>query len=311
MELRLTKFNKTKAFFCLSALLVPALFSSCTDAVTGEKEDAATADTLEMKTEAIALAPPTFRTELSFYNQLFSKSNCSDLESLDSITGAISCSVFRFGINEFFENYSSGGSLNYRPSKIKIDDDFERYINWVDNSQKYNIVFHYGYIKSSGKIVYIMSKGEVYGNNISVSYCPFYEDEQNQQNPYYVLLDSRVGDGHRKIRLDEFRDLTRDYATNIKYNGSDLDPNKDPLMVYHNVDEFLNFLSFDNSDNLYLYIAHGALLSHQPLFAMGNDQVFFEINNSPITAGDQFNNKGLDIGRLCPPNCPTPVTICN
>jgi hypothetical protein len=304
--------------------------TSCGDEQNQGNTEQESSNTEEVETKALDAAvtansgtpvPPDFSApgKLAVYNRLLGNSDCSNKSDSLSFTGPIDCSTFTEGIKRFEPQYTSdAGNLNLNPSIVKLSNKFKLVIQQAVAGGRYGLVFHYGYDEAGDSLVYILSKGEIYGKDTLISYCPFVDAINN--NDFYLLMATQNGSGYNEIDASTFKIYTDAYFDKIKRDGKELTPaNKDPQMVYHRANGFANFLSAFNTQNpTYLYIGHGSFPPtsstenrHVPFFALGNDRVFFMINNTPSANNDDFEKKGLDIGRQCPPNCPTPVSICS
>lgn len=329
MQIQASEFlRKTGISFLLYAMSAVCL-TSCVDGQNqGKTEEEATNSTavenLAENTDSTATRgtpfPPTFPDpgKLAIYNRLFSNSDCSNKLKSFAITRSIDCTTFSEGLKHFEPQYTSvAGNLNLNPSIVKLSNKLKQVIQQAVAGGHYGLVFHYGYDEAGDSLVYILSRGQIYGEDTLISYCPFVDSSNNN---FYLKMATKNGSGYNEINAGSFKNYTDAYYAKIKRDGNALTPaNQDPKMVYHRPQGFAEFLSAFNSQNpTYLYIGHGSFpytssteSRHLPFFALGDDQAFFMINNQPASGTNAFENKGLDVGRLCPPNCPTPVQICN
>lgn len=261
----------------------------------------------------------SFPAHQSFYTNLLSKSSCTFLESLkDTTTGPVECSEFKSSIAQFGTVYESDGQLDYYPSKIPLTGTNNRLVSLIDRiatENRYGLVFHYGF--ENDKIVYILSKGQL-DNDGAVQYCPF-EDENDG---FFALLQPNGTDPFQEIDGQRFESLTQAYFTHMRSNEisppSRLDPTVHAKMVYHRPDSLMRFFeAFNQFSDLHLYINHGVVLSpkkdmfyHVPILTIGDQNVFYEIDNTD-NSPNVFYKKALDVGRICPPNCPKVEPNCN
>lgn len=300
----------------LLLLLSLIMLESCKESQVDNEEMSKNTDTLEARIEAVSSSPPTFSGRLDIYNNLMSLSDCAD--KFDSLTGPVNCSIFAKGLKDFRDEYNTAsGTLNLKPSVVRLNSQLRQVIQRAVAGGHYGLVFHYGYDTVGDSLVYIMSRGQIYGEDTLISVCPFVNGDNEE---VYLLMATHGGTGYVEIKQAAFTTYTTDYYSNVSKNGNPLSySTDDPKMVYHRANGFAKFLAAFNSPNpTHLYIGHGAIgdvaaggVKHVPLFALGDGQVFYTINDVIPSSGNVFRNKGLDIGRQCPPNCPTPVRTCN
>jgi len=329
MQIQASEFlRKTGSIFLLLYLVGALTLASCENEPNQVDTEQETSNTRVAETEAPSAneavtkstpVPPTFPDpgKLAIYNRLFSNSDCSNKLKSFAITRPIDCTTFSEGLKHFEPQYTSvAGNLNLNPSIVKLSNKLKQVIQQAVAGGHYGLVFHYGYDEAGDSLVYILSRGQIYGEDTLISYCPFEDSDKS----FYLLMATKNGSGYNEINAGTLKNYTDAYYAKIKRDGNALTPaNQDPKMVYHRPQGFAEFLSAFNSQNpTYLYIGHGSLpytssteSRHMPFFALGNDQAFFMIDNQPASGTNVFENKGLDVGRLCPPNCPTPVQICN
>jgi hypothetical protein len=207
------------------------------------------------------------------------------------------------------------GRLNLEPVVVPLSSQLRTVFQNAAAGGHYGLVFHYGYNETSGTLLYMMSRGQIYGEDSLISYCPLVRDDGSE---YFYLMENGVTSN--EINSTKFTEYTTAYAAFIKRNGTDLSySTKDPQMVYHRASGFQKLLSAFNAQSpTHLYIGHIALphvtaseARHLPCFALGNSSEFFRIDDNHNPQGSNaFTNKALDIGRLCPPNCPNTVLQC-
>ncbi len=297
---------------CAASVL---LISSCEESPQDSSSE-------ESENEATKEAQSQFPQHLAFYEDLFAKSSCQASLAPDPVTGPVSCTEFKDAVIAFGDNYASGAgqALDYEPTKLPfsaqnadlIIELLTEYAGQTDSG----LVFHYGHRSEGGRgeIVYILSKGELIKNPNDtasagdVSYAPFGSGENGQNQAHYIALELHNGKSYRIIDTTDFAALRDSYADNITYGGDTIDTNH-ARMAYHRaalLNEFYGEYAAEN--DLHLYIGHGGVrdtgaveMLHTPCLAFGNAAAFFELDN--IDHNATFKNKGLDIGRLCPPNC--------
>lgn len=281
----------------------------------------------------VELDEKIFPTELDFYNELFARSSCNPLEAFVEITGPLDCAPLKQALIDFVGVYSSTSNLSYMPTKLSFNnseaDILIDLIRTYNNQNHYGFVFHYGYeTQGNDRIVYILSKGTIHsepaGREGMVEYCPF-QNENNEINEHYVLLDPAGIKSYQIIYQNRFNTLKKAYLEQIKVKYNQVDIGVDvvenhPLMAYHEPEEFYDFYDlYDTVGNLHLYIGHGAFTYHgdnipvhTPCFMFGDGNEFFVLDDDDNSQRGQaaFFNKALDLGRLCPPNCPTPAFPC-
>jgi hypothetical protein len=331
MKLNNSDLSRITKLGLIAMCLVSAVsLTSCGDGQNQENTEQETSNTEEAQTKALSSevieylvppAPPTFSKtgKLKIYNRLLGNSDCSNKSNSRAFTRPIDCTTFSEGLKRFEPQYTSvKGGLKLNPSIVKLNIKLKQVIQQAVTGGHYGLVFHYGYDEAGDSLVYILSRGEIYGEDTMISYCPFVDSISN--NDFYLLMATKNGSGYNEIDASLFKSYTDAYFDKIKRDGKALTPgNKDPQMVYHRARGFADFLSAFNSQNpTYLYIGHGSFPHtsatenrHVPFFALGDNQVFFMINNYPASGTNEFENKGLDVGRQCPPNCPSTVRICN
>ena len=146
----------------------------------------------------------------------------------------------------------------------------------------------------------------------------------NQPNDYYILLKNNGGDTLEFIDQSTFCKLTGNYEDHMKrkVGGSFRHINTDPghpYYVYHEGTELHEFYQeYKNVPSPYLYIDHCARKSksttpyyHAAFFLFGDSNGAYGLDDT-VVSGQPYENKGMDIGVLCPPNCSTtPRQSCN
>ena len=298
---------------CAASVL---LISSC-----GESPRESSAEGSEK--EAREKAHSQFPQHLAFYDDLFVRSNCPASLAPDTVTGPLSCTEFKDAVIAFGRQYASvsAETLNFEPSKLPFSvqnaELIMELLAYYANQSQYGLVFHYGRRIQNGKaeIVYILSKGELIENPSDtaavgdVSFAPFGSGENGQNQAHYIALELHAGKSYRIIDEEEFEVLIKSYSNNMGYDGTAIDTNH-ARMAYHRaalLNEFYGEYAAEN--DLHLYLGHGAVenegsayMLHAPCLAFGDATVFFELDNIDYNNAT-FKNKGLDIGRLCPPNC--------
>ena len=296
------------------------------DKATSEKSKSNNKDDqFQENAEEVAQLP--FPPHLSCYTALFRLSRCTNFKGIPKITDPVHCSALKAAIREFGNRYSASGpeTLDFCPTKIHFDisnDSFlinlwERY----DNQSDFGLVFHYGYQVQGGigKIVYILSKGRV-DTNKNVQYCPFPKGENGKSATNYIVLGPQGSNSYKVILQDDFDALARNYLDGISYNGDPINAgtSKHSKMAYHKPAGLFEFYKeYKNEQNVHLYITHGCVYHpnevepiHAPCFIFGNADEFFPLDDLPLRPAGRFRLKGLDIGRLCPPNCNTTSPHC-
>lgn len=328
--MKTTLFQLPKLFLSLSLrycgfLVLIAILTACAGSgdPSNETSDSERTDSTKVETPANSTQ---FPNELAFYNNLMIYSTCPLQMGLVQNGGPINCSDFKSAVLDFYNSYRSPSGLDLYPTKLEFDvahaDLLIAIINSYGDNQTDGLVFHYGYVRngSSGKIIYILSKGKKDNNN-DIQYCAFPSGVNGQNNNHYFALEPHNNKSYRIIDQNQFTVLTQAYASSVTYNKNPLG-NQDPKMAYHDPKGLLDFYSeYKAAAKLHLYISHGAVLNtatsnklHSPCFAFGNESVFFpldDVDYQTMGLGGPFRSKGLDIGRLCPPHCRTPVTPCS
>jgi hypothetical protein len=241
------------------------------------------------------------------------RSTCFDKAFADSVTGPVSCTEFLRAIYDFGTLYTAN-NLNYRPVRIDLSITanaalFDT-IRAMASEGEFGLIFHYGY--DSGDLVYLMSKGKIdqYGK---FDYCPFKAEENGQLVDKYALLDH--SNSVQYVDANRFDGLVNAYRDNmlLNQNGNQvaLDPGQNPMRVYHSPDEFVQFYNqYASGTNDHLYINHAAKMvpllkypGHAPVFVMGDDTAFYRLSDTPGL--DRYQERGLNLGHLCPPMCGT------
>ena len=310
-----------------SFLFICLLLSACNtnnNETTDHINQSTTVDHVEGN-ETSASNKLLYQGNAEFLKQLFALSKCDSVAFVPiTPTGPISCSASKIELHNFCETYKSENTLNYHPTKIKVNPSMRTFFNKI-NTDGYGLVFHYGYDVIKNEIVYILSKGKLTNSN-EVSYCPFSAgDTPGSTADHYLILETNGSNFYKTIDGKNLNALKSNYLNNMKIsNGityAKIDPNNHPKLVYHTASELVKFFDkYVPKPGDYLYIAHGSIKSditdrayHTPCLFFGNDTAFFELNNTPntdTTSAAWYTNKGLNIGKLCPPHCKTPVTPC-
>lgn len=222
--------------------------------------------------------------------------------------------------------------LIYSPTKINYSTLLENTVNRYSQDSHYGFVLHYGYSVNTKRIVYILGLGTIDSqNNDGVGHCPFPASQNPEGSTDFYILLANVGANPYAI-LDQttFNNLKSAYLDNIQLitqEGPQLVKNvaNHPEMVFHNPSELKSFQDeYISASNLALYMVHGSLPvtgsgpgtgidRHTPVLVFGDDKHFFPLDNIDYPAvGLKFpyRNKAFDIGRQCPPNCPSASSIC-
>ena len=316
-----TKIFKSFLFHASLCSIVVFTISSCKERPDQETDSQTETIQTEITTESVP-----YPDSLLFYNQLMQHPDCLTPLNENNISGNIGCTKFRDGVIKFFHDYKTTPVLDYYPAKLTLATEHVNLINRLGNQTDYGLVIHYGYFEktpsgspATGNIIYILGKGKL-DANANIIHEPFSDVENGQTIEHYIAIANSINPV-RIIDESEFDVLTCAYRNNVKYKNTRIkDLSFDhPLMVYHTPSEFKDFYTGQGSgsSNTTLYIGHGSIQPdgsntefHTPLFVLGNDTQFNDLDNLGGTSVSRYERQALDVGRLCPPNCNAASPTC-
>jgi hypothetical protein len=300
-------------------LIFSALFIIAAFSLNGKINPQASPDPASVFPSEEHIFKQQFPSHLSFYDTLMANGTCSETSTLKAgETGSVTCGEFVKAVKNFGAAYTSAGNLDYYPVKLPFNSatnaDLIDIFSNMNDQDRFGLVFHYGYENKGGKgkLLYLLSKGTLESD--SVQYCPFSDGENDQTSEHFIYLDPGSAQGFQVIDETTFDNFKKTYTDSMRIETDGVvkpvSQIVHPSMVYHNPQSFWDFYeTYKNNPNLHLYIAPGGIrpegLStpmHAPFFVFGNDSVFFELNNTD-RGRDNYREKALDIGQLCPPCC--------